>query len=62
MACSFSARGCGVLVLQRAELLECRERKPRGVTVFNYDLMLGGVICWLEIADVFRPRVQSSLF
>lgn len=34
----------------------------RGVTVYNPDLMLGGVISWLEIADVFRPRVQSSLF
>ena len=34
----------------------------RGVTVYNPALMLGGVIAWLEIADRFRPRVQSSLF
>ena len=34
----------------------------RGVTVYNPDAMLGGVISWLEIADLFRPRVQASLF
>ena len=34
----------------------------RGVTVYNPDGRLGGVISWLEIADLFRPRVQSSLF
>jgi hypothetical protein len=34
----------------------------RGVTLYNPDLMLGGVISWLEIADLFRPRAQSSLF
>jgi hypothetical protein len=34
----------------------------RGVTLYNPDLMLGGVISWLEISDLFRPRVQSSLF
>ena len=34
----------------------------RGVTVYNPDRMLGGVITWLEIADLFRPRMQSSLF
>ncbi|MBA2724693.1 MAG: hypothetical protein H0U53_01780 [Actinobacteria bacterium] len=34
----------------------------RGVTLYNPDLMAGGVITWLEIADLFRPRVQSSLF
>lgn len=34
----------------------------RGVTLYNPEKMLGGVISWLEIADVFRPRVQSSLF
>jgi hypothetical protein len=34
----------------------------RGVTLYNPDLMLGGVITWLGIADLFRPRVQSSLF
>ena len=34
----------------------------RGVTVYNPEQMLGGVISWLEIADLFRPRVQSSLF
>jgi hypothetical protein len=33
----------------------------RGVTVYNPDLMLGGVISWLEISDLFRPRVQSRL-
>lgn len=32
----------------------------RGVTLYNPDLMFGGVISWLEIADLFRPRVQSS--
>jgi hypothetical protein len=32
------------------------------VTLYNPDLMLGGVVSWLEIADLFRPRVQSSLF
>lgn len=36
--------------------------KPRGVTVFNYDLMLGGTITYGEIAERFRPRVQASLF
>ena len=34
----------------------------RGVTVYSPDRMLGGVITWAEIADLFRPRVQSSLF
>ncbi len=34
----------------------------RGVAIYNPDLMQGGVITWLEIADLFRPRVQSSLF
>ena len=34
----------------------------RGVTVYNSDQMQGGVITWQEIADLFRPRVQSSLF
>jgi len=34
----------------------------RGVTVYNPDRMLGGVIPWLEISDLFRPRIQSSLF
>ena len=33
-----------------------------GVTVYNPERMLGGVISWLEIAELFRPRVQSSLF
>ena len=34
----------------------------RGVTLYNVHQMAGGVITWLEIADLFRPRVQSSLF
>ena len=34
----------------------------RGVTLYNLQQMTGGVITWLEIADRFRPRVQSSLF
>lgn len=34
----------------------------RGVTVYNPDQMQGDIISWLEIADLFRPRVQSSLF
>jgi hypothetical protein len=34
----------------------------RGVTLYNPDLMAGGVITWLEIADLFRPSVQSRLF
>ena len=34
----------------------------RGVTVYSPEQMLGGVVSWLEIADLFRPRVQSSLF
>lgn len=34
----------------------------RGVTLYNAAAMQGGVISWLEIADLFRPRVQSSLF
>lgn len=34
----------------------------RGVTLYNPERMLGGVISWLEVADLFRPRVQSSLF
>lgn len=36
--------------------------RARGITVYNPDRMLGGVISWLEIADLFRPRAQSSLF
>lgn len=36
--------------------------KCNGVTLYNPDRMLGGVITWDEIADLFRPRVQSSLF
>lgn len=36
--------------------------KCNGVTVYSPDRMLGGVITWLEIADLFRPRSQSSLF
>ena len=34
----------------------------RGVTVYSPDRMLGGVITWTEISDLFRARVQSSLF
>ena len=34
----------------------------RGVTLYNPERMPGGFISWLEIADLFRPRVQSSLF
>lgn len=34
----------------------------RGVTIYNPDRMVGGVITWAEIADLFRQRVQSSLF
>jgi hypothetical protein len=34
----------------------------RGVTVYNPDSMLGGVISWSEIAELFRPRMQSLLF
>jgi hypothetical protein len=34
----------------------------QGVMLYNPDLMLGGVVSWLEIADLFRPRAQSSLF
>ena len=34
----------------------------RGVTLYNPEAMLGGVITWFEIADLFRPRVQSTLF
>ncbi len=34
----------------------------RGVTLYNPEQMLGGVITWSKIADLFRPRVQSSLF
>lgn len=34
----------------------------RGVTVYNPDPMLGGVITWAEIAELFRPPVQSQLF
>ena len=34
----------------------------RGITLYNIDFMKGGIITWLEIADVFRPRVQSVLF
>ena len=30
--------------------------------MYNPDQMRGGVLSWLEIADLFRPRVQSSLF
>lgn len=34
----------------------------RGVTLYNPDEMLGGFITWAEIAELFRPRVQTSLF
>jgi hypothetical protein len=32
------------------------------VTLYNPDLMLGGVISWAEIAEIFRPRGQPGLF
>ena len=32
------------------------------LVVYNPDLTLGGVISWLEIAGLFRERVQVSLF
>ena len=32
----------------------------RGVTLYNLDQMAGGVITWLDIADVFRPRPVES--
>jgi hypothetical protein len=32
------------------------------VTLYNPGRMLGGVITWLEIADLFRPRAQTILF
>jgi len=34
----------------------------RGVTVYNPEQMLGGVVSWGEIAALFRPRNQNSLF
>lgn len=34
----------------------------RGVMVYNVGHMRGGVISWLEVAELFRPRTQSSLF
>ena len=34
----------------------------QNATVYNPDLMLGGVLTGSEIADLFRPRIQSSLF
>ncbi len=34
----------------------------RGVTIYNPEQMLGGIISWTEISELFRPRVQSSLF
>ena len=36
--------------------------KCRGVTVYNPERMLGGVITWSEIAELFRPRAQPGLF
>ena len=36
--------------------------KCNGVTIYNPDRMLGGVITWAEIAELFRPRSQSVLF
>ncbi len=33
----------------------------RGVTLYSPALMLGGVITWLEIAELFCPRVQPSV-
>ena len=36
--------------------------KCNGMTVYNPERMLGGVITWTEIAELFRPRSQSSLF
>ncbi len=38
------------------------EKTPGGVRLYNYDTMEGGTLTWLEIADRFRPRTQSSLF
>jgi hypothetical protein len=34
----------------------------RGVTVYNPERQVGGVISWSEICELFRLRVQSSLF
>ncbi len=34
----------------------------RGVALYSPDLMLGGIISWSEIAELFRPRMQSSLY
>ena len=34
----------------------------RGVTLYNPERMLGGVIAWREIAELFRPRTQRALF
>lgn len=36
--------------------------KCNGVTVYNLDRMLGGVITWAEICELFRPRAQFCLF
>ena len=36
--------------------------KVRGVILYNPTTMQGGTITWDDIADLFRPRVQSSLF
>ena len=34
----------------------------RGVTLYNPDQMLGGVIRWAEITELFRARVAQTLF
>jgi hypothetical protein len=34
------------------------KRGVRGVTVYNPDQMLGGVVTWDEIAGLFRLRMQ----
>lgn len=34
----------------------------RGVTVYNPERTLGGVIIWSDVAELFRPHSQVSLF
>lgn len=38
------------------------ENVVQDLTIVQLALDEGEVITWLEIADLFRPRVQSSLF
>ncbi|MDQ3964624.1 MAG: hypothetical protein M3277_12060 [Actinomycetota bacterium] len=37
-------------------------RRVDGVVLYNVTLLQGGIIAWMDVAEVFRPRVQQSFF